>query len=328
MKQKGFTLVELLAIVILLGIVFALVYPNIIAQIEKNDKKINEYTLELIYNAANTYIKKNNIIEVGKTYCVEVSKLDSENLIPVDIDDYKDKSIIVRVGKNKKTYNFVDDCQVTLRLENAKFTDGTTNKTVDFGTEVEIIAIIPSNYTENDYVGNLTCSNSNDVGKTKYRVKHEYSLENWNIRNTKNTTIKYIANEGNKVIRANIKDVTTQVNKYRCDSTGRSYQSAYYSCPGGFSLSGSVCAYSYGASCSWGYNCTGYTCGHSGGSGPNDCQWESGLWCESCSCPSGGSLQYNQTCLITTSRTYHEGYYYCPSGWSQSGTVCYKWTGV
>lgn len=84
MKKNGFTLIELLGVIIILSLLVILVFPSIINSIRNSSKKIDEVTLELIYNAANLYIDnhknefyKNN----GNEYSIELQSLVNEGLL-------------------------------------------------------------------------------------------------------------------------------------------------------------------------------------------------------------------------------------------------------
>lgn len=123
MNKKGFTLVELLAIVILLSVIFSLVYPKITEILEKQKNDIDEITLNLIYEASSKYLENylesylesekldsSNSLTVGKIYCIQVSELDNKNLIPVDVTDYNTKKVEVKIGKGGIYNKFVDKC--------------------------------------------------------------------------------------------------------------------------------------------------------------------------------------------------------------------------
>ena len=118
MKNKGFTLVELLAIVILLGIILVLTYPNIVELFERKNEEIDDAKLSAIYAAANQYIE-NNINEypkeVGQTYCFNIKDLDSENLIPLEVENYIDKAIQVKIGKSSNYNKIVNECSNDLQ---------------------------------------------------------------------------------------------------------------------------------------------------------------------------------------------------------------------
>lgn len=106
MKKNGFTLVELLAVIILLALLMLLVYPRVVDMAEKKQLEIEEGKKELINNAVLDYMSSNlNSYPqtIGKEYCILLETLDRENLIPVDISDIQEKYnyIRVKIGANK-----------------------------------------------------------------------------------------------------------------------------------------------------------------------------------------------------------------------------------
>ena len=121
MNKKGFTLVELLAIIIILSLIFALSYPKIVEQLNKSEQKIDKYTEDLIFSAANRYINGDDkyIKDVGRSYCIKIEDLDKEGLIPIDIDKYRNKYLKVKIGKNKNYIEILNSCK-ELYAENAE----------------------------------------------------------------------------------------------------------------------------------------------------------------------------------------------------------------
>lgn len=117
MKNRGFTLVELLAVITLLAAIILLVYPNVLEKVNEKDKDILEKKQKLIYTAAYDYLYENKSvypIRVGKVYCVNMGYLASLDKMPVDeYDDLlKDSDISknyieVKIGNDDNTYRIV-----------------------------------------------------------------------------------------------------------------------------------------------------------------------------------------------------------------------------
>lgn len=117
MKNKGFTLVELLACIVLLAAVMLLVYPNVLERIQEEETEIVNKKKELIYTAAYDYIYENkNIYPVmeGKIYCVNMGYLSSLGRMPVD--DYEDvlkvnglsnNYVYMQLGSDNNVYRIV-----------------------------------------------------------------------------------------------------------------------------------------------------------------------------------------------------------------------------
>lgn len=88
MNNKGFTLIELLGVIIILALIMLIAFPNIINSIKKTNDKIDEKTLELIYNASDIYIN-NHIEDFPKKsenkYIIEFNNLIGEDLLSGDL---------------------------------------------------------------------------------------------------------------------------------------------------------------------------------------------------------------------------------------------------
>ncbi len=117
MKNNGFTLVELLAVIILLTLLITFVYPKVINIAEKKEEEIDSAKVTLIQNAVLDYMYKdiNKYPQnVGAKYCFKLEDLDNENLIPTDISEIKkeNKVITVTIGKNNSNrYEFGSECK-------------------------------------------------------------------------------------------------------------------------------------------------------------------------------------------------------------------------
>ena len=59
MNKKGFTLAELLGVIIVLGALVLVVATPIVSQINKQKVKLDDSSLKLIYSTTETYIDKN-----------------------------------------------------------------------------------------------------------------------------------------------------------------------------------------------------------------------------------------------------------------------------
>lgn len=84
MKNKGFTLVELLAVVTIFAILCVLAIPPILNQINNNKGTINDTNLEVIYKAVDLYI---GTPKIGNTYCVSLQELVDRDLLTSSIKD-------------------------------------------------------------------------------------------------------------------------------------------------------------------------------------------------------------------------------------------------
>lgn len=83
--KRGFTIVELLGVLVILSLLMLLIFPNVIDFIKKANDKIDDGTLNLVYNASDLYIE-NHILDFpkinGNKYVINLNDLKSENLLP------------------------------------------------------------------------------------------------------------------------------------------------------------------------------------------------------------------------------------------------------
>lgn len=93
MKNRGFTLIELLGVIIIIALLMLLVFPNVIDSVKNNSDKVNGLTNNLIYNAANLYLKDNQdnyVKDSSRVYCIPIETLiedgyiDRDSIIAVD----------------------------------------------------------------------------------------------------------------------------------------------------------------------------------------------------------------------------------------------------
>lgn len=114
--KKGFTLVELIAVVTLLGILLVFAYPKVTDISEKKNSEITEAKMKLIENATVDYMdryandtEKGILQNIGDINCISLEDLENENLIPVDISDIKKKYNYVKIViGNKNSYRLVN----------------------------------------------------------------------------------------------------------------------------------------------------------------------------------------------------------------------------
>lgn len=93
MKNKGFTLVEVLAVISILGVIIILVMPTMLDTFYRGREMINEYELEDIEDAAKMWIQDYDLAVKYYTYNEDT---------PYKFDD----SVTYNKGDVMKTYHF------------------------------------------------------------------------------------------------------------------------------------------------------------------------------------------------------------------------------
>lgn len=75
-KNLGFTLVELLAVIIILGVIATIIFPAVGNIIKKSKQKTYNNQVEYILNASENWISANpKIVTTYSTFCVKLSTL-------------------------------------------------------------------------------------------------------------------------------------------------------------------------------------------------------------------------------------------------------------
>lgn len=121
--KKGFTLIEILAVVTIIGLMFILVIPKITTSLKNKKKDVDTTTNNLIVTAAKSYVLDNSSkfdkID-NNIYCLPITTLTKKDYLdsPVkNITDDKDitnsKSVKISYNKGFK-YEVVDktECRV------------------------------------------------------------------------------------------------------------------------------------------------------------------------------------------------------------------------
>ncbi len=117
MRNKGFTLVELLGVIIIIALLSLVIFPNIISSFFEASNKLDDSTKILVIEAAKDYYHNNRDNISKLDYCVTISELQNEGLLSYDIKDSEGKLLLsdalVKISKNGSKYEYGVKCDIS-----------------------------------------------------------------------------------------------------------------------------------------------------------------------------------------------------------------------
>ena len=130
MNKKGFTLAEILGVIVIIALLLLLLMPTIIDKMAQNGDKAGEINDSLIYDAVNNYIEENIDKNKPGNYCIPIQDLvDDGKLVDPVIDvttgeDITDKTIYVTIDSDGNiTHQIVekDECDANSSIYKIDF---------------------------------------------------------------------------------------------------------------------------------------------------------------------------------------------------------------
>lgn len=132
--KRGFTLVEMLGVIVMLAALTIVSYPLLFNTFNKKEEQIDSYKLDLIYIGAEKYVNEhiNDFPYIkGNNVCVPIITLINENYVSIDLEkDIKSKFVkLVMKGDNKYTDTIDTTCSYTKDGNQIKLESKICNKT-------------------------------------------------------------------------------------------------------------------------------------------------------------------------------------------------------
>lgn len=210
MKIKGFTLIEMLGVIVIITLLTLLVLPNITNLIKGKENVVNETTKTLIYGATDLLITDNDINYPkinGNTFCIGLNELVNKDLLKGPITNFNKEDItnsysVKMEYNNGFTYNLItnEECSqinavnaakkcandgncktcVTIKTLNAK---NYLNTPVIWENQIRSDLGINLNFNTYDFLSEEECINNSIIEAAKEYVKDNQSnfpvLENY-----------------------------------------------------------------------------------------------------------------------------------------------------
>jgi prepilin-type N-terminal cleavage/methylation domain-containing protein len=108
LKKNGFTLIEMIAVVIIISLLALISLPTIMNQLANKKDEISDVTQSLIFEAAELYMsgKTSTYVKTpGLSYCVSLDDLVNQGYLSSPITDYKTGNEISLSNYVKTTIN-------------------------------------------------------------------------------------------------------------------------------------------------------------------------------------------------------------------------------
>lgn len=110
MNKKGFTMIELLAVIVLLASIALIVTPLVTNSVKKGEETLNKQTKSNIVAAGKNWFNDNKD-KIVNNNCVSVNTLVDNGYLDSSIEDvYKSKYVIVLSEENAYYYKYSDTC--------------------------------------------------------------------------------------------------------------------------------------------------------------------------------------------------------------------------
>ena len=125
MKKKGFTLVELLAVIVILGIIALIAVPQIFSSVETAKRRAKEVQKDIIINATKSYVAElsnpltkldddGNAVQhyVTVTTLIDNKYIDGDDSESIANSEFGDKCVLVEYSSKYNQFLYeLSDCE-------------------------------------------------------------------------------------------------------------------------------------------------------------------------------------------------------------------------
>lgn len=187
MKGKnGFTLAEILGVLVIIGILLIIIGPQIIVRIRNNKEKAEEVGNKLVYNAAEELIEEESEKYLkGKSYCIKISELIEKGKLASPVvnistgEKIENKTVLAKKSITGYTsYDIYEnsDCEKISNIVPIEFEYN--QRAGANGKETEVTIIYPSQkvdkYTHTNENGSIV-NDTNKITATNKQVTEKFT---------------------------------------------------------------------------------------------------------------------------------------------------------
>lgn len=211
--SSGFTLVEVMGVIILIAAISLLAFPPILEHVRKSQNEISKATLNLIYSGTDLYVDSEKLRYLkynGNTYCIPLRSIVEKGFLNDPIQDAAtkenmdlDRNVVKAVYQNKEfRYSLMSASSCVEKQSLATFSDKMSQSDEvmnnDPGGNLRYVGKNPNNYVRfNNELWRVIGLFNGQVKIIREDVYHDIIA--WNTTNQNNWAIATLQNTFNTI---------------------------------------------------------------------------------------------------------------------------------
>ena len=143
MNRKGFTLIEIMAVIVVLGLLIAIIVPVVNNLLKDSEDTLSDEQIDLVVKASQKYmVEHSELLPEGSAYSavyiddlINSGVIDNDSVIDPKTKEELDGCVVVNYNENfnQYEYNYRDDCSINITFDPEGGSVDTTSKKVMIG---------------------------------------------------------------------------------------------------------------------------------------------------------------------------------------------------